>query len=66
MNETSVNESLKKREWALLFFLFGAHYLYIGKPGLQLLFWITMGGLGIWWLIDLFNMEGKIKAANTP
>ncbi len=31
----------------------GAHRFYVGKIGTAILFIITAGGLGIWWLIDL-------------
>jgi len=39
----------------LLIFLggFGAHRFYAGKMGTALLFIVTFGGLGIWWLIDI-------------
>ncbi len=33
--------------------VFGAHRFYAGKVGTALLMLITMGGLGIWWLVDL-------------
>lgn len=44
---------------ALWFFLgaFAAHRWYAGKPALyNILFIITLGGLGIWWIIDLINI----------
>lgn len=44
---------------ALWFFLgaFAAHRWYAGKPVLyNILFIITLGGLGIWWIIDLINI----------
>ena len=44
--------------------ILGAHYAYLGKWGLQFLFWITLGGLGIWALIDLFLIPGKVAAYN--
>ncbi len=50
----------------LLFFLFGAHYAYTNKWGTQILFWITLGGLGIWALIDLFRIPGIIYDFNDP
>src|SRR5437868_9260108 len=39
----------------LCFFLgvFGAHRFYAGKIGTGILELITVGGLGIWWLVDM-------------
>lgn len=48
----------------LMWFLLGAHYAYLGKWGVQILFWITLGGLGIWAFIDLFTMSGKVENYN--
>lgn len=45
----------------LWFFLggFAAHRWYAGKPaGWNILFILTFGGLGIWWLVDLFGILG--------
>lgn len=44
--------------WWFLGFL-AAHRWYAGKPaGWNILFILTLGGFGIWWLIDLFSMLG--------
>ena len=43
--------------YVLWFFLgpFGVHHLYMGRGvGVWLLSLITLQGLGLWWLIDLF------------
>jgi TM2 domain-containing membrane protein YozV len=39
----------------LFFFLawLGVHRFYVGKIGTAILFILTLGGLGIWWIIDL-------------
>lgn len=39
----------------LCFFLgvFGAHRFYAGKIGTGILELLTIGGLGIWWLVDM-------------
>lgn len=48
----------------LLWFFFGFHYSYLGKWGLQLLYWITFGGFFIWAIIDLFTLSGRIANHN--
>jgi TM2 domain-containing membrane protein YozV len=32
---------------------FGIHRMYVGKVGTGVLFLLTMGGFGIWWLVDV-------------
>lgn len=66
MNKHYLQSQIKSVGTAYLFFLFlfGTHYAYLGKWGLQFLFWITAGGLGIWALIDLFTISGKVGRHN--
>jgi len=50
--------------YLFLIIVFALHYGYLRKWGLQFLFWFTAGGLGIWWIIDLFRLPGLIKDYN--
>ena len=48
----------------LLFLLVGWSYGSLGKMGLQILYYLTLGGLGFWALIRLFTLNGAIKDYN--
>lgn len=48
----------------LCFFFLGCHYAYLGKWGLQFLYWFTLGGIGIWALVDLFHIPTKVNNHN--
>ena len=49
--------------WVLFLFL-GWSYGSLGSIGKQLLFYITLGGFGIWALIRLFTLQGAIRDYN--
>lgn len=42
----------------------GSHYLYLGRPFTQLLFWLTLGGLLLWWVADFFRLPTLIWQHN--
>ena len=44
--------------------LVGAHYAYVGRRGIQIVFWVTLGGLLIWWVVDLFRIPAMIRRYN--
>lgn len=44
--------------------VFGTHYAYLNRWFLQFLYWFTIGGLGIWWFIDLFRIPSMIETHN--
>lgn len=48
----------------LLWILFGFHYLYNRKVGLQFAYWFTLGGVLIWVIADLFRMPSIVRSAN--
>jgi hypothetical protein len=48
----------------LLFIFLGWSYGSLGKIGLQILYYITAGGIGIWALVRLFTLSGAIKDYN--
>lgn len=54
----------KSKGIAYVLWLFGFHYLYLGKWGVQLLFWLTLGGFFIWWLIDIVRTSTMIDDHN--
>ena len=49
--------------WILFIFL-GWSDGSLGKIGLQILYYLTIGGLGIWAIIRLFTLQGAIRSYN--
>ncbi|MCS6831938.1 MAG: DUF4178 domain-containing protein [Flammeovirgaceae bacterium] len=47
-----------------LFHFFGLSYAYQGKWFKQVLSWLTVYGLGIWWLINCIRLPSSIKKEN--
>lgn len=44
---------------------FGAHYFYIGKPGIGVLYICTLGLFGIGWLVDIYRIaSGTFRDKN--
>lgn len=66
MNKRELESQIKSTGTAYLLYLFGFHYIYLGKIGTQFLYWCTFGGVGIWALIDLFTMSSKVAQHNAP
>ena len=49
----------------IIFGIFGAHQFYVGKTGMGLLYFFTMGLFGFGWLIDIFVIAaGSFKDKN--
>jgi len=48
----------------LILTILGIHYIYLKQIGKQFKFWFTLGGLGIWYLLDLINYRKKTEEHN--
>lgn len=73
-NEPAINPNVSDKDWLtavlLCFFLggFGIHSFYVGKTGIGIAQLLTLGGCGIWALIDFImilcgsykDAEGKL------
>ncbi|MEH6763743.1 MAG: TM2 domain-containing protein [Aequorivita antarctica] len=65
MNKYYLQSKMKSTGTAYLCWLFlGCHYAYLGKWGWQFLYWFTLGGFGVWMLIDLFHIPTKVNNYN--
>lgn len=50
------NEEMSDRSWIatlLLAIFLPVHRFYVEKIGAGILFWLTAGGFGIWYIIDI-------------
>jgi len=65
MNKLQLQSEIKSSgtAWIMYWFL-GCHYGYLGKWGVQLVYWFTLGGLGLWMFIDMFRLSGLVKKHN--
>lgn len=66
----SVSEGAGK-SWLVAFILcfflggFGLHRFYLGYTGIGIIQLLTLGGFGLWWLIDFFRLLiGSLKPKN--
>lgn len=47
-----------------LFWCIGCHYFYLGKPRRNAAYLLTLGGLGIWAILDLYRIPYLVDNAN--
>ena len=45
--------------------LYGLHYVYLEETSTGIWFWFTVGGFGIWWIINFFTLPGAVKTYNS-
>jgi TM2 domain-containing membrane protein YozV len=66
----TVNSKEREINWVLclvmsiIFGVFGVDRFIMGKVGTGLLKLITLGGLGIWWLVDIILISTKYEFRN--
>jgi len=64
----SAEYSRRKRSLALMMvlaILFPIQLFFLGRVGLAVLFLLTGGGLGIWYVIEWFLTPGRVRDYNT-
>lgn len=47
-----------------LFLLCGCHHAYMGRWDLQVIWWLSLGGLGVWAVVDLFRIPKLVNRYN--
>jgi TM2 domain-containing membrane protein YozV len=63
----SAHYNSRKRNTALMVLLaifFPIQLFLLGKIGLGILFWLTAGGLGVWYVIEWFLTPGRVRDYN--
>jgi TM2 domain-containing membrane protein YozV len=64
-NDVSDKSGIACLLFLLLLGPLGIHRMYVGKVGTGILFLLTCGGFGLWWLIDLILLIiGSFKDAD--
>lgn len=64
LNSISLNNPKHVRLISIFFGSMGIDRMIIGKVGTGILKFLTGGGLGIWWLADVFKIEKLTKEQN--
>lgn len=68
-SELANSSSNDKKAWitfllALFWGYFGVDRFYLGEVGLGILKFMTVGGVGIWWVIDIFTAKSRTRQYN--
>jgi TM2 domain-containing membrane protein YozV len=55
---------MKTAGMAYIFWLFGFHRFYLGRPASAIIYLFTCGGFGVWALIDLLLIPQMVTEEN--
>ena len=50
--------------YVVLAIIFPIQLVLLNRLGLQLAFWFTVGGLGVWYVIESFKTPGRVREYN--
>lgn len=66
LSEYNRRLSTRKKSMAMgyLSWMMMSHYLYTGKWLKQVIFWGTLGGVFLWWFLDMFLMYFVVDSYN--
>jgi hypothetical protein len=64
MKKQLLQGKVKSVKTTYLMWFFGFQYAYLGQIGMQILYFFTLGGFGLWCLIDLFTLSGRVERLN--
>ena len=55
-----------RSKWAMraLAVLFPIQLFLLGRPGLGLLYWLTLGGFGAWTIVELCLIDKRVRTYN--
>lgn len=63
--ESAYNQRKKtKGVMVALAILFPIQHFMLGKTGMGVAFLLTGGGLGVWWIIEIFLASGRVEEYN--
>ena len=72
MDETqrlTFESAYRQRRWSkgvmvVLAILFPIQHFLLGKTGMGVAFWLTSGGLLVWWIIEIFLVSSRVDEYN--
>lgn len=64
LDKNYLKSQIKSIGTSYFLLLLGLLYIYMGRLLLQILYWLTLGGFGIWFIVDLVTLSNRISNHN--